>query len=104
MCLKCGNHILIRIFKLHEELHNCSNYSAAVDISGSNKSQDDESSVTRNKSTNSKVEDQAHESQNFPKFRNVVCQNILQASAANGPAIPAEKNSNGFKCFNLSIM
>ncbi|XP_057364610.1 TRAF-type zinc finger domain-containing protein 1-like isoform X2 [Daphnia carinata] len=72
MCDICKNHILIRMLKTHEELHKGSSIKPTDQL----KSMDKTSGIKEVLSSNLESE------MAVPKFRNVVCQNILQASAA----------------------
>lgn len=72
MCDICKNHVLVRMLKTHEELHKSSSTASSSIHIPSN-------ILGAQKEKISNVEDK---NVNIPKFRNVVCQNILQASAA----------------------
>ncbi|KAI9562377.1 TRAF-type zinc finger domain-containing protein 1 [Daphnia sinensis] len=71
MCDICKNHILVRMLKTHEDLHKGSSIKPPDQLKSSNKTTEIKQ-VSANLESNITV----------PKFRNVVCQNLLQASAA----------------------
>ena len=81
-CDVCNNYVLICMLKIHQELHSTANASEAIAkiSSASNTPQITNGTKTQNgtnetqKELNSKTE--------YPKFRNVICQNLLQASAS----------------------
>lgn len=97
-CDICGNHILVRMLKAHEELHERAKDNVAKpQVSSSiniNRSIHQGNQITAKMDTHEKSDYQEKE-QIFPKFRNVICQNIFQASAA----IPTDQhNENPSKC------
>lgn len=71
MCDICKNHILVRMLKTHEELHKGSSI----------KPTDQLKSIDRTRGIK-EVPSNLEPGMTVQKFRNVVCQNILQASAA----------------------
>ncbi|XP_046442034.1 TRAF-type zinc finger domain-containing protein 1-like isoform X2 [Daphnia pulex] len=84
MCDICKNHVLVRMLKIHEELQKIP--TASSTFQGPSNILD----VSKEKVSN--VEDK---NVNIPKYRNVVCQNILQASAP----LPATQHISKTKNF-----
>lgn len=84
-CDICGNHILVRMLKAHEELHKQVNSVGKAQVSSSNNlngSVGKGKQIVANVGNNDSPVNYPLEEHSFPKFRNVICQNIFQASAA----------------------
>lgn len=83
MCDICKNHILVLMLKTHEELHKGSSI----------KPTDQLKSIDRTRGIK-EVPSNLEPGMTVQKFRNVVCQNILQASAALPSIQKSETKSN----------
>ena len=73
VCDICRNYVLVRMLKIHEGLHNNSAAATATEIPSNISSESKEKVLN--------VENKNFHDVHIPKFRNVICQNILQASA-----------------------
>lgn len=95
MCEICGNHILIRMMKDHESLHK---NSPPKNSSWSRNSVQEQviKGSDQVKPSSSKMNTQP---EILPKFRNVVCQNIFQASAL----VPETQTTNNHSKSLLSL-